>query len=69
MYKFIKLQQFAKQLFDDSKTSEKTSRIMLGILKVKSPRISLIAWAMKVKEETNYKMNQLFLKMTYPPQN
>jgi hypothetical protein len=62
MYKFIQIQRFAKQLFEDEKTAMKASRIMIGILKAKSPRISRIADKMPGKYEANYKMIQRFLK-------
>jgi len=62
MYKFIQIQRFANQLFEDDKTASKASRIMLGILKAKSPRISRIAEEMAGSYEANYKMIQRFLK-------
>jgi len=62
MYKFIQIQRFAKQLFDNDKTASKASQIMLGILKARSPRISRIADAMGGGYEANYKMIQRFLK-------
>jgi hypothetical protein len=43
MYKFIQVQRFAKSLFDNEDTAVKASRIMLGILAAKSPRLSRIA--------------------------
>jgi hypothetical protein len=49
-------------LFDDEKTACKASRIMTGILKAKSPRISRIADEMSGSYEANYKMIQRFLK-------
>jgi hypothetical protein len=62
MYKFIQIQRFANLLFDDEKIANKASRIMLGILKAKSPRISRIADEMPGGYEANYKMIQRFLK-------
>ena len=62
MFKFIQVQRFAKRLFDDDETARKASRIMLGILSAKSPRISQIADEMSGKPETNSKMIQRFLK-------
>jgi hypothetical protein len=62
MYKFTRIERFANQVFDDEKTASKASRIMLGILEAKSPRISRIADAMPGSYAANYKMIQRFLK-------
>jgi hypothetical protein len=62
MFKFIQVQRFAKRLFDDEDTARKASRIMLGILAAKSPRISQIADEMPGEADANYKMIQRFLK-------
>ena len=64
MYKFIQIERFAKTLFDNDKDAEKASKIMLGILAAKSPRISRIADAMPGNYEANYKMIHRFLKST-----
>jgi hypothetical protein len=64
MYKFIQIERFAKSLFDCERDAQKASRVMLGILKAKSPRISRIADAMPGEYEANYKMIQRFLKRT-----
>lgn len=64
MYKFIQIQRFAKVLFDDDKAASQASRIMLGIMNAKSPRISRIADATPGGYEANYKMIQRFLKQT-----
>ena len=64
MYKFIQIQRFAKTLFDNDKQARKASRIMLGILEAKSPRISRIAEQMPGTKDANYKMIQRFLKNT-----
>jgi len=62
MYKFIQIQRFANQLFEDDKTAAKASQIMLGILKAKSPRFIRIADEMRGNYEANYKMIQRFLR-------
>ena len=64
MYKFIRIQRFAKQLFDDDKTAKQASEIMEAILEAQSPRISDIADKMKGGEAGNYKKVQRFLKAT-----
>lgn len=64
MYKFIQIQRFAKQLFDNDCQTQKASRIMLGIIKAKSPRINQIAEQMPGNKDANYKMIQRFLKDT-----
>ena len=43
MYKHMRIQEFAKQLFSDEKTWKKASEIMIGILEAQSPRLSDIA--------------------------
>jgi hypothetical protein len=64
MYKFIRIQRFAKQLFDDDKTAKQASEIMEAILEAQSPRISDIADKMKGGEAGSYKKVQRFLKAT-----
>ena len=64
MYKFIRIQRFAKELFENDKQVSKASRIMLGILKAQSPRISQVAEHMPGNKAANYKMIQRFLKTT-----
>lgn len=64
MYKFIQVHRFAKRLFDDDDSAVKASRIMLGILAAKSPRINRIAEQMPGSKDANYKMIQRFLKAT-----
>ena len=64
MYKFIRIQRFAKQLFDDDKKAKQASEIMEAILEAQSPRISDIADKMKGGEAGNYKKVQRFLKST-----
>ena len=62
MYKFTRINEFAKSLFDDEKAAEKASRIIEAILEGQSPRISDIAYHMKGNEASNYKMIQRFMK-------
>jgi len=62
MYKFMQIKKFAKVIFDSEKTAEKASRIMEGMLKARSPRISDVADQMVGNEAVNYKMVQRFLK-------
>jgi len=62
MYKFMQIRKFAKVIFDSEKTAEKASRMMEGMLKARSPRISDIADQMAGTEAANYKMIQRFLK-------
>lgn len=62
MYKFMEIERFAKSLFDTDREAKKASKIMMGILEAKSPRISRIADAMGGQYEANYKMIQRFLK-------
>ncbi|MGD2026962.1 MAG: transposase [Anaerolineales bacterium] len=64
MYKFIRIQRIAKQLFDDDKRAKQASEIMEAILEVQSPRLSDIADKMKGGEAGNYKKVQRFLKAT-----
>jgi len=66
MYKFIQIERFAKALFDNENDAEKASRIMLGILKAKSPRIGRIADTMPGNPAANHKMIQRFLKRADP---
>jgi hypothetical protein len=64
MYKFTRIIEFAKCIFDDEKTAWKASKIMEAILEAQSPRISDIADKMPGKEAANYKMIQRFLRST-----
>jgi hypothetical protein len=61
MDKFIRISEFAKQLFVDDKTANKASAMIEGIMDAKSPRISDIADAMPGEYEANYKAVQRFL--------
>ncbi|MBN2250092.1 MAG: transposase [Campylobacterales bacterium] len=66
MYKFIRIQQFAKRLFTSDRESQKAGEIIESILAAKSPRLSDIAASMKGKYEANYKKIQRFLDDTNP---
>jgi len=62
MNKFMQIKKFAKVIFDSEKTAEKASRIIEGVLKARSPRISDVADQMVGNEAANYKMVQRFLR-------
>lgn len=66
MKEFIRIFEFAKQLFLDEKTASHAGEIMQAILETRSPRISDIASAMSGSEEANYKRVQRFLKENNP---
>ena len=46
MDKFTQLLPFVQDLFDDQATAQKATKIVNGILKARSPRLSEIARAM-----------------------
>ena len=66
MNKFTQLFPFVQNIFDDKKTSKTATRIITGILKARSPRISEIARAMSGNEDANYKCIQRFLGANDP---
>jgi len=66
MNKFTHLLQFVQYLFDDEDTARKAKKIVEGILKARSPRLSDIAREMSEKEETSYKRIQRFLANNSP---
>ena len=66
MYKFIRIQQFAKRLFTSDRESQKAGELIESILAAKSPRLSDIAASMKGEYEANYKKIQRFLDDTNP---
>ena len=68
MNKFIHLLQFVECLFDEGDSVKKANRIIEGILKARSPRLSDIAREMPGKEEANYKEIQRFLDGNSPQQ-
>jgi hypothetical protein len=68
MNKFTHLLRFVQHLFDDDNTARKAKKIVEGILKARSPRLSDIAREMSGKEEANYKSIQRFLACNLPQQ-
>ena len=66
MNKFTHLLGFVQHLFDDDDTARKAKKIVEGILKARSPRLSDIAREMSGKEESNYKSIQRFLANNSP---
>ena len=66
MNKFIHLSRFVQELFDDRDTTRKATRIIEGILKARSPRLSDIAREMGGTEAANYKNIQRFLNQVDP---
>src|SRR5512135_108359 len=61
MYKSTQLLPFVQDLFDERDSAEKATRIIEGILKSRSPRLSEIARGMKGNADANYKCIQRFL--------
>ena len=68
MNKFTHLLRFVQHLFDDDDTARKAKKIVEGILKARSPRLSDIAREMSGKEDANYKSIQRFLARNLPQQ-
>ena len=68
MNKFTHLLRFVQYLFDDGETARKAKKIVEGILRARSPRLSDIAREMQGKEEANYKCIQRFLAGSSPQQ-
>jgi hypothetical protein len=66
MDKFTQLLPFMQDLFDDRAVTWKATRIVAGILKARSPRLSEIARAMAGNEVANYKSIQRFLEVNDP---
>jgi hypothetical protein len=62
MCKFTQLLPFVQNLFDDQAVAWKAARIIDGVLKGRSPRLSDISRAMKGNEAANYKCVQRFLE-------
>jgi hypothetical protein len=62
MCKFTQLLPFVQELFDDPTQAWKAARILNGILKDRSPRLSDISRAMDGNEAANYKCVQRFLE-------
>ena len=68
MNKCTQLLPFMQDLFDDRATAEKATRIVVGILRARSPRLSEIARSMNGSEAANYKTIQRFLAANDPRQ-
>ena len=66
MNKYMRIYEFAKELFGRKKEIKTGSEIIEGILSAKSPRISDIADEMPGGYEGNYKKIQRFMKGTNP---
>jgi len=66
MDKFIRVFEFAQQLFTDQATARRASEILEAILEVRSPRLSDIAARMAGKEAASYKRIQRFLQDNDP---
>lgn len=68
MNKFTRIPEFVEQLFSDTKTVQRASEIIQGILETRSPRISDIASRMEGGEAASYKRVQRFLEKEDPRQ-
>lgn len=66
MDKFIRILEFAQQLFSDHKTAKQASQIMEGIMEAHSPRLSEIAAKMPGNTDASYKRLQRFLRENDP---
>ena len=66
MHKFTQLLPFVHDLFDDPAVAKRATRIVDGIMKARSPRISEIAREMGGDEAANYKYIQRFLEANDP---
>ena len=66
MNKCTQLLPFVRDFFDDQGHARKATRIVAGIIKARSPRLSEIARAMGGREEANYKCIQRFLDANDP---
>ena len=66
MNKFTQLFPFVQDLFDDQAVAKKAARIVAGIMKARSPRLSEIAREMGGNEAANYKYVQRFLGTNDP---
>lgn len=62
MNKCIKILPFTKELFDQEAQAKKAARILHGVLKARSGRMTHIAHQMKGNPAGNYKLIQRFLK-------
>ncbi len=66
MDKFIRIFEFAQQLFSDEHTAQQASEIIAGIMKARSPRLSNRAARMSDNEAAGYKRIQRFLQDNDP---
>jgi hypothetical protein len=66
MDKFIRIFEFAQQLFIDRSTARQASEIIEGIMETRSPRLSDIAARMAGNEAASYKRIQRFLQENEP---
>jgi hypothetical protein len=66
MDKFIRIFEFAQQLFSDHKTAKQASQIIEGIMEARSPRLSEIAAQMPGNADASYKRLQRFLQANEP---
>jgi len=66
MNKFIHLSRFVRYLFDRTDMADKATRVVEGILKARSPRLSDIAREMRGSEAAGYKQIQRLLKQVDP---
>jgi hypothetical protein len=66
MNKFIRIFEFAQQLFSDAKTAKQASQIIEGIMEARSPRLSEIAAKMPGNTDASYKRLQRFLQDNDP---
>jgi hypothetical protein len=66
MDKFIRISEFAQQLFSDEHTAQQASEILAGIMEARSPRLSDIAAKMAGNEGAGYKRIQRFLQDNDP---
>lgn len=61
MDKFIRIFEFAQQLYSDPRTAKQASQIIEGIMEAHSPRLSEIAAKMPGNPDASYKRIQRFL--------
>jgi len=69
MDKFIKIQRFMQQLFDEERQAKRAAEIGQAILAAQSIRLTDIAAKMPGNREASYKRIQRFLKVTDPREN
>ena len=69
MDKFIKIQRFMQQLFDEERQAKRAAEIGQAILAAQSIRLTDIAAKMPGNREASYKRIQRFLKVSDPREN